>query len=151
MQLASLTLAFLTCFIWMELIQIHIMWTYMYSNFTAYIPKPWSSYIFTFMKQFCKLENQIYLRLLNISSSQLWPGLIYTTPNLKLTDPSCSSSRSKSFWMSAANISLGFFIVDASMPLKWVRICLTVSFWLAWYGNAIFCVPWNETKDNEEC
>lgn len=33
--------------------------------------------------------------LLNISSSEHWPALAYKTPNLKLTDPSCSSSNSR--------------------------------------------------------
>lgn len=37
-----------------------------------------------------------HLPLLNISSSVSWLGLVYSTPNLKFTDPSCSSSSSKS-------------------------------------------------------
>ena len=36
------------------------------------------------------------LPLLNISSSDFCPSFAYRTPNLKLTDPSCSSKRSNS-------------------------------------------------------
>ena len=36
------------------------------------------------------------LPLLNISSSDICPGFAYKTPNLKFTDPSCSSRSSNS-------------------------------------------------------